>query len=106
MSWASSRHTTLEEDMACCLLDIFEVNIPLIYGEGAMTFQRLHCEILAATEDYTLLLWGLWVPERLTFLDAVDWTDLDYDADFLQRLPNNQGPDQLHSHQRHPLVAV
>ncbi|PQE24076.1 heterokaryon incompatibility protein [Rutstroemia sp. NJR-2017a BVV2] len=32
--WSSSRQTTKDEDTAYCLLGIFEVFIPLIYGEG------------------------------------------------------------------------
>ncbi|KAK4205063.1 putative HET domain-containing protein [Triangularia verruculosa] len=71
MSWASNRYTTREEDMAYCLLGIFNVHMPLLYGEGAVAFQRLQHEILAATEDYTLLLWGLWVQKRLTLLDGI-----------------------------------
>ncbi|KAK4183155.1 heterokaryon incompatibility protein-domain-containing protein [Podospora australis] len=59
MSWAAGRYTTREEDMAYCLLGIFNVNMPLLYGEGANAFQRLQQEILALTEDYTLLLWGI-----------------------------------------------
>src|SRR6478735_5744653 len=34
MSWASMRYTTRIEDMAYCLLGIFDVNMPLLYGEG------------------------------------------------------------------------
>jgi hypothetical protein len=34
MSWAESRQTTREEDMAYSLLGIFGVYMPLIYGEG------------------------------------------------------------------------
>jgi hypothetical protein len=34
IAWSSSRQTTKEEDTAYCLLGIFEVFIPLIYGEG------------------------------------------------------------------------
>jgi hypothetical protein len=33
MSWAASRQTTREEDLAYCLLSIFDVYLPLIYGE-------------------------------------------------------------------------
>jgi len=33
-SWAEGRNTTVEEDEAYCLLDIFDVSMPLIYGEG------------------------------------------------------------------------
>lgn len=34
MNWSHSRQTTEEEDVAYCLLGIFDVFIPLIYGEG------------------------------------------------------------------------
>ena len=34
MSWASSRQTTREEDIAYCLFGIFDIHLPLIYGEG------------------------------------------------------------------------
>lgn len=34
MSWAASRTTTIKEDKIYCLLGIFEVFLPLIYGEG------------------------------------------------------------------------
>src|SRR5204863_9934361 len=34
LSWATERQTTIEEDAAYCLLGIFEVHMPLIYGEG------------------------------------------------------------------------
>lgn len=34
MSWAAKRKTTIKEDQVYCLLGIFEVFIPLIYGEG------------------------------------------------------------------------
>jgi hypothetical protein len=57
MSWASLRKTTVEEDMAYCLLGIFDVNIPLLYGEGPKAFQRLQMEIAMHRFDPTLLAW-------------------------------------------------
>jgi hypothetical protein len=57
MSWASRRETTRNEDAAYCLLGIFQVNMPLLYGEGFKAFQRLQEEILKVSEDYTLLAW-------------------------------------------------
>lgn len=41
MSWATHRKTTKEEDVAYCLLGIFDINMPLIYGEGFNAFLRL-----------------------------------------------------------------
>ncbi|EPE34213.1 hypothetical protein GLAREA_07226 [Glarea lozoyensis ATCC 20868] len=58
MSWASKRETTRPEDEAYCLLGIFELSMPLIYGEGRRAFQRLQQEIIRQTEDYTFLLWS------------------------------------------------
>ncbi|KAK3988923.1 heterokaryon incompatibility protein-domain-containing protein [Cladorrhinum sp. PSN332] len=59
MSWAANRQTTRVEDAAYCLLGIFKVHMPLIYGEGNRAFYRLQKEIMKTTEDYTMLAWGL-----------------------------------------------
>lgn len=48
MSWIANRETTIEEDEAYCLLGIFDVYMPLIYGEGKTNaFRRLRIEISA-----------------------------------------------------------
>ncbi|EFY94781.2 Heterokaryon incompatibility [Metarhizium robertsii ARSEF 23] len=39
-AWARGRQTKYEEDMAYSLLGIFEVHMPLIYGEGRKNAQR------------------------------------------------------------------
>ncbi|KAJ4196038.1 hypothetical protein NW767_009496 [Fusarium falciforme] len=60
MKWASTRTTTRPEDMAYCLLGIFDVNIPLLYGEGKKkAFQRLQEEILRKSTDLSLFLWTI-----------------------------------------------
>jgi hypothetical protein len=41
MSWASKRETTRVEDLAYCLMGIFGVNMPMLYGEGERAFIRL-----------------------------------------------------------------
>ena len=48
MSWASYTRT---EDIAYCLLGIFDVNLPLIYGEGLKAFRRLQEAIMNTTHD-------------------------------------------------------
>jgi hypothetical protein len=58
MSWASSRQTTKMEDMAYCLLGIFGVNMPLLYGEGERAFERLQIEIMKNSADQSLFAWG------------------------------------------------
>jgi hypothetical protein len=45
MSWTAKRKTTREEDIAYCLLGIFDVYMPLIYGEGKRAFTRLMEEV-------------------------------------------------------------
>ncbi|KIN08755.1 hypothetical protein OIDMADRAFT_69002, partial [Oidiodendron maius Zn] len=57
MSWAANRQTTRIEDMAYCLLGIFGINMPLLYGEGAKAFIRLQEEILKISNDQSLFAW-------------------------------------------------
>lgn len=57
MSWASRRRTTRLEDGAYCLMGIFGINMPLLYGEGENAFIRLQHEIMQASNDQTLLAW-------------------------------------------------
>jgi hypothetical protein len=59
MSWASDRVTTRLEDAAYCLLGIFGVNMPLLYGEGERAFIRLQEEIIKESNDLSLLAWTL-----------------------------------------------
>ncbi|KAK0750574.1 heterokaryon incompatibility protein-domain-containing protein, partial [Schizothecium vesticola] len=57
MSWASRRETTRTEDTAYCLLGIFQINMPLLYGEGSRAFKRLQEEIIKNTTDLSILAW-------------------------------------------------
>lgn len=50
MSWACYRQTTRVEDMAYCLLGIFDIQMPLLYGEGEKAFIRLQEEILKSKQ--------------------------------------------------------
>ncbi|KAL9564872.1 hypothetical protein ACKAV7_011324 [Fusarium commune] len=59
MSWASKRTTKREEDIAYCLLGIFEVTMPMIYGEGHKAFERLQLKIMEQTTDDSILAWGV-----------------------------------------------
>ncbi|KAI1635567.1 hypothetical protein F4809DRAFT_434118 [Biscogniauxia mediterranea] len=54
MSWAAKRMTTREEDMAYCLLGIFDVNMPMLYGEGSKAFLRLQEEIIKDSNDLSI----------------------------------------------------
>ncbi|KAI0964791.1 heterokaryon incompatibility protein-domain-containing protein [Xylaria arbuscula] len=59
MSWASRRQTTRIEDEAYCLLGLFGVNMPLLYGEGEQAFVRLQQGIMKEPDDQTIFAWGL-----------------------------------------------
>ena len=58
MSWASNRTTSRIEDEAYCLLGIFDINMPLLYGEGAKAFQRLQEEIIRRSCDQSIFAWA------------------------------------------------
>lgn len=52
MSWVAGRKTAVEEDRAYCLLGIFGVFLPLIYGEGEEhAFRRLRRELPGREEQ-------------------------------------------------------
>lgn len=57
MSWAARRQTTRKEDMAYCLMGLFDVNMPMLYGEGNKAFIRLQEEIIRQTQDDSLFAW-------------------------------------------------
>ncbi|KAJ4088284.1 hypothetical protein NW760_013213 [Fusarium oxysporum] len=57
MSWAADRETTRIEDLAYCLLGIFGVNMPMLYGEGIKAFGRLQEEIIKETTDLSIFAW-------------------------------------------------
>jgi hypothetical protein len=57
LAWASKRATTRIEDQSYCLLGIFGINMPMIYGEGSRAFIRLQEEILRVSNDTTLFAW-------------------------------------------------
>lgn len=59
MSWASGRTTTRTEDLAYCLLGLFNIQMALLYGEGSNAFARLQEEIVRQTDDESIFAWGL-----------------------------------------------
>lgn len=58
MAWASQRETTRIEDIAYSLLGLFDINMSLLYGEGATAFTRLQEEIIKKYFDQTLFAWN------------------------------------------------
>ncbi|MCJ1292975.1 hypothetical protein MMC34_004528 [Xylographa carneopallida] len=57
MSWASERKTERVEDRAYSLLGIFDVSMPMLYGEGKKAFRRLQEEIIKYSDDHTIFAW-------------------------------------------------
>lgn len=57
MSWASRRQTTRVEDIAYCLLGIFNITMPLLYGEGSKAFLRLQQQIAMENSDLSIFAW-------------------------------------------------
>lgn len=58
MRWASDRTTTSDEDIAYCLMGIFGINMPLLYGEGERAFIRLQEEIVRTSDDQSIFAYG------------------------------------------------
>lgn len=57
MCWAASRETKREEDVAYCLLGLFSINMPMLYGEGSRAFLRLQEEIIKRSDDQSIFAW-------------------------------------------------
>lgn len=58
MSWAARRKTTRIEDQAYSLLGLFNIYMPLLYGEKEQAFRRLQEEIIKQSDDHTLFIWS------------------------------------------------
>jgi hypothetical protein len=59
MAWAARRQTAREEDLAYSLMGLFDVNMPILYGEGLKkAFRRLQLEIIQMNcVDQSIFLW-------------------------------------------------
>ncbi|KAI6013452.1 hypothetical protein BKA83DRAFT_2465493 [Pisolithus microcarpus] len=58
LHWASRRHTTRPEDIAYSLFGIFQVHLPIFYGESAQNaVGRLLAEIISHSGDVSVLDW-------------------------------------------------
>ncbi|OBZ73908.1 hypothetical protein A0H81_06071 [Grifola frondosa] len=80
MSWAATRMTRLEEDRAYSLMGLFEIRMPIFYGEGKNAFRRLQQEIMMHSPDQSIFAWqqstinahGLLAPSPSYFLHSGD----------------------------------
>ncbi|KAI0126394.1 hypothetical protein BJ170DRAFT_723861 [Xylariales sp. AK1849] len=58
MAWAAPQQTTRTEDLAYCLLGVFQVAVPLIHGEDERAFIRLQKrDLFKKTNDLMLPAW-------------------------------------------------
>ncbi|KAI6152847.1 HET-domain-containing protein [Pisolithus thermaeus] len=73
MSWAAKRKTTRVEDRAYSVMGLFEVHMPMVYGEGKKAFQRLQLEIIRRSSDHSIFAWGTWMPQTGGFLADDPW---------------------------------
>ena len=62
MSWAANRVTTREEDRAYSLMGLFDVNMPMIYGEREKAFLRLQQCIIQKSKDESIFAWVMEFP--------------------------------------------
>ncbi|KAG6331192.1 hypothetical protein ID866_7897 [Astraeus odoratus] len=58
LEWAVGRHTTVLEDSAYSLFGLFNLHLPVLYGEGKdKSLMRLFKEILSQSHDISILHW-------------------------------------------------
>ncbi|KAI0380797.1 heterokaryon incompatibility protein-domain-containing protein [Hypomontagnella monticulosa] len=81
MSWAAKRKTEKVEDLAYCLLGIFDINMPLLYGEGTKAFLRLQEEIIKRSNDLTIFFTSTRAEQSNHVCSAPVVCDTDEDAE-------------------------
>ncbi|KAI6042323.1 heterokaryon incompatibility protein-domain-containing protein [Pisolithus marmoratus] len=55
---AKNLGTTRVEDRAYSLLGLFDVSMPMLYGEGNKAFHRLQLEIIRTSSDHSIFAWN------------------------------------------------
>ncbi len=84
MGWAANRQTSMVEDKAYCLLGLFDVNMPLLYGEGFKAFERLQEEIMRQSDDESIF-----VHKHSSHLSPLAYSPADF-ADSRMILPGTE----------------
>ncbi|KAK5715216.1 hypothetical protein LTR17_016897 [Elasticomyces elasticus] len=72
MSWMADRTTTHVEDIAYCLLGLFQVDLPPLYGEGTRAFIRLQKAIIEQSDDESIFAWRVDTDHERTR----EWSDV------------------------------
>ena len=90
MAWAANRETKREEDLAYALRGLFNVSMPILYGEGlTKAFRRLQLEIIRMTTDQSIFVWRA-SRESSGLLAACPKDFSDSKLDFVWRRPTLQ----------------
>ncbi|KAG9309339.1 hypothetical protein JVU11DRAFT_10833, partial [Chiua virens] len=76
MTWSSKRKTTRIEDRAYALLGLFNVSIPIAYGEGRKAFYRL---MVALASECTTPTFFAWAGRHSEFSNALPSSPACYD---------------------------
>ncbi|KXX76905.1 Vegetative incompatibility protein HET-E-1 [Madurella mycetomatis] len=94
MSWACKRNTTRPEDIAYCLMGLFDVNMPLLYGEGKRAFTRLQEEIMKSSCDHSLFAWKAPRESRTTYRGLLAESPQEFfdSDDFYDRMTDHDSP--------------
>ncbi|KAG2125680.1 hypothetical protein DEU56DRAFT_566360 [Suillus clintonianus] len=77
LRWASRRTTTRIEDMAYSLIGIFDVSMPIVYGDGQRSWFRLMEIILQQCKSWDIFAWA---GERSPYSRAIPRSPKGYDA--------------------------
>ena len=76
MSWMARPQTTKVEDVAYSFMGIFDVNMPLLYGEGEKAFTRLQEEIMKDSADHSLFAWNAQPSDNFKRSGSVELTSV------------------------------
>jgi hypothetical protein len=98
-SWAAGRTASRAEDEAYCLLGLFDVNMPLLYGEGGRyAFRRLQQVVFETDSGCSLFLFDLKGYDETAPLlaDSVSRFKSDLEYANLDPVSRRTGPDDFH----------
>lgn len=91
MSWASKRITTRTEDIAYSLIGIFDVNLPIAYGEGTWAFHRLMEVIIHRCDEWGIFAWAGSPSTHHSRTSAMPQSPACYHLISVERFPSETG---------------
>ena len=106
MSWAASRTTSREEDEAYCLLGLFGVYMPMLYGEGRKAFMRLQEEIIKTSTDHSIFASRLNVDTNDTGPLFAWGPESFFDSDCIQACNHDTPMESYHLNNRGLLISL